>query len=133
MLSVLEKVKEKAKSDRDILAVLVFGSSAFGNSGRDIDLCLVPVKKLSNLAASKKRVAYQKISDKLDVHILDQLPLYVRKEVISHNQPLIIKNEDILTEKARLVIKDYGFFEKHYEGYLRSMKDGTGKKASVED
>jgi len=54
MINILKKVKEKAEKDKDIIAVLIFGSFLSKKRYRDIDICLVLNKKLSNLKISKK-------------------------------------------------------------------------------
>jgi len=130
MIEVLKKVKEKAKKDKDIVAVLVFGSY-LSKRYRDIDVCLVLNKKLSNLNVSKKKLSYQKISSKLDVQILQQLPLYVRMEVIRKNNPLLIKNKDKLFDTAREVIRDFDSFEKYYNDYMEYVENGPKAKAIV--
>ncbi|MFB0561374.1 MAG: nucleotidyltransferase domain-containing protein, partial [Candidatus Lokiarchaeia archaeon] len=38
---VLEELVKKAERDKDILAVMLFGSYARGEPARDIDVCLV--------------------------------------------------------------------------------------------
>jgi len=130
MLSILKNVKEKAEKDKDVIGVLVFGSFITGKAYRDIDICLVLNKRLSNLNVSKKKLSYQNISSKLDVQVLQQLPLYVKKEVLN-NKPLLIKDYDKVFDIARGIIRDFDLFEKHYNDYLEHVKNGSKKKAIV--
>ncbi len=131
MINALKKVKEKAKKDKDIAAVLIFGSFLSKKKYRDIDICLVLNKKLSNLNVSKKKLSYQKISSKIDVQILQQLPLYIKIEVIKKNKPLLIKDYDLLFDIARNVIRDFDSFEKYYNDYMEYIKNGYKEKAVV--
>ena len=125
MIDELNKVKEKAQKDKDVLAVLVFGSYLSGKGYRDIDICLVLNKKLSNLEKSRKKLSYQKIASILDIQILQQLPLYIRIEVINKNKPLLIKDEDKMFDTAREAVRDFEFFEKYYNDYLEYVKNGA--------
>lgn len=131
MINALKKLEEKAKKDKDIVAVLIFGSYLSKKGHRDVDVCLVLNKKLSNIKASKKKLSYQKISSKIDVQILQQLPLYIKMEVIRKNKPLLIKDYDQLFDTARDVIRDFDSFEKHYNDYLEYVKNGPEAKAIV--
>jgi len=128
---LLKKIKEKAEKDKDITAVLVFGSYLSKKGYRDIDVCLVLNKKLSNLKVSKKKLSYQKVSSKIDVQILQQLPLYIKMEVIRKNKPILIKNHGQLFDIARDIIRDFDSFEKHYNDYLEYVKNGYKEKAVV--
>lgn len=130
-MKLLQQIKEKAEKDKDIVAVLLFGSYLSGKGYKDIDVCLILDKKLSNLKVSKKKISYQKLSSKLDVQILQQLPLYIKKEIISKNKPLLIKNYDKLFDIALSVIKDFDLFEKYYNDYLEYVKNGPKAKAIV--
>jgi len=131
MFDELNKVKEKAQKDKDVLAVLVFGSYLSGKGHRDIDVCLVLDKKLSNLEMSRKKLSYQKIASVLDIQILQQLPLYIRMEIINKNKPLLIKDEDKMFDAARETVRDFEFFEKYYYDYLEYVKNGAKAKAIV--
>ena len=131
MIEALRNVKEKAAKDKDVSAVLIFGSYLSGKGYRDIDVCLVLNKKLPNVGLSKKKLSYQKISSKLDIQILQQLPLYIRIEVINKNKPILIKDYDKLCDIAREVVKDFEFFERYYNDYLEYVKNGPKAKAIV--
>jgi predicted nucleotidyltransferase len=130
MIEILKKVKEKSKKDSKVIAALIFGS--YPKKGyRDIDICLILDKKLSNIELSKKKLSYQKISSKLDIQIMQQLPLYIKKEILNNNKPLLIKNNEKTFNKARDIIKEFDLYEKHYNEYLEQIKNGTRKKAVI--
>ena len=131
MIDILKKVKEKAEKDKEVIAVLIFGSYLSKKGYRDIDVCLVLDKKLPNLQISKKKLSYQKISSKLDIQIMQQLPLYVRMEILRKNKELLIKDFDRLFDTARNIIRDFDFFEKYYNDYMEYVKNGSKAKAIV--
>ena len=51
------KIIGKAKKDKQVIAVALFGSSLNGK-GRDIDICIILDRKYSNLEMSKKRLYF---------------------------------------------------------------------------
>src|SRR5262245_25232134 len=80
----LERFLSVAHSDHDVLAVILFGSVARGDQtpASDVDVCLVlQPRKYIPLALSRKKLAYLKQGD-LDIHIFQQLPLYIRRRVL---------------------------------------------------
>jgi predicted nucleotidyltransferase len=131
MKTILNKFIKKAKEDKDILAVLLFGSSVSKKQFRDIDVCLVLIGKQSNLKMSKKKLEYQKISDKADVQIFQQLPLYVQKEIIKNNKPLLIKDYETLFDMVRKTNQRFEDYKKYYFDYLEYIKHGSKAKALI--
>ena len=120
----IKKILEEAKKDKQIIAVALFGSSLKGK-GRDIDICLFLDKKYSNLEMSKKRLSFLKnVSDKFDVQIFQQLPIYIRIRIIKEHKILLVKNENLLYEIAFDTIKEFGSFRKLYEMYLDKIENG---------
>ena len=131
MISELQKVKEKAEKDRDIAAVLIFGSYLSKKYYRDVDVCIVLNRNMSNIKVSKKKLAYQKISSKLDIQILQQLPLYIKMEVLKKNKILLIKDYDTVFDIARNIIRDFDSFEKYYNDYIEYVQNGYQEKATI--
>ncbi len=131
MKEILNKVIKKAKKDKEVLAVLLFGSSVSKKEFRDIDVCLVLTKENSNLKMSKKKLEYQKISDKIDIQIFQQLPLYVQKEIIKNNKVILIKDYETLFDMVRKVNNRYEDYKKYYFDYLEYVKHGSEAKTFV--
>jgi predicted nucleotidyltransferase len=74
--AVLAQLVETAKSDRDVLAVILFGSEARGEARAesDVDVCLVlEDKRLDTLGQSQKRMGYLASVD-LDIQIFPADP-----------------------------------------------------------
>jgi len=121
-----DEFMKKMKADPDVIAVLLFGSYITGKKYRDIDVCLVLNKKHSNLKMSKKRLEYAiTLSDKFDVHIFQQLPLYIRKRILEKNKILYYKDEDLFYDIAINTLKEFEFYKKIYYNYLDNVKNGN--------
>ncbi len=123
----IEKLIAKAKDDKDILAVMLFGSVARGeqNQNSDIDICLVlmPTKKPYNpLFLSNKRIEYLSQFD-LDIHIFQQIPIYIRKRVLKDGKVLFVRDEDMLYEVAFRTAQEFEDFKHIYYDYLKEIKN----------
>ena len=70
--TILDKLQGKMEEDPDILAVILYGSYAWGEEARDVDLCLVlyPDKVQKGF---DKRMEYS-YYDMMDVQIFQDLP-----------------------------------------------------------
>jgi len=126
MLSDLEKNKiiEKAIKNKDVLAIALFGSSLKGK-GRDVDIGIFLKKKLKNLNMSKIRLDFLKESSaSQDIQIFQQLPLYIRVRILKEGKILFVKDEGALYELAFSTIKEFGFYKKLYDLYLKKVNDG---------
>ncbi len=79
-------------------AILLYGSNANGKSGRDYDICLVaPGKKPLDIM----RAVYRKVdtaSKKYDVYCFEEMPLYLKWEVIANHKVVWAKDEGALYE-----------------------------------
>ena len=132
----IEKLLKKCQNDNEVLAVILFGSLARGEQkpNSDIDICLVlmPQKKpYEPIFLSHKRMEYLGQFD-LDLHIFQQLPIYIRQRVIKEGKVLLVKDEDMLYEVAFRMIQEFEDFKHIYNDYLAEVAKGgertyTGK------
>ena len=116
----IEKLLNKAKQDSEILGVILFGSKARGEStsASDTDVCLVLVnQRYDPLRLSHKKLEYLKI-EKLDIHVYQQLPLYIRHRVIKEGKVLYVQDEDGLYELAFRTAQAFEDFKPRYYSYL---------------
>ncbi len=123
----MEKIKEllgKARKDREILAVMVFGSAARGEAHRDIDICIVLNKKLESLKMSRKALQYSSVSDRFDVHVFQQLPLYIRSRILKEGKILFCRDSSALFDIAMLTIKEFEDFKPIYERHVEAVLHG---------
>lgn len=122
-MNTLERLIACSKSDDAILAVILFGSAAReeATSVSDTDVCLV-LKHGPHfpLELSRKKLDYVARFD-LDVHVYQQLPLYIRRRVLKEGKILFCQDEDALYEVAFKTIREFGDFEHGYRQYLEAV------------
>ncbi|MBU3913532.1 MAG: nucleotidyltransferase domain-containing protein [Nanoarchaeota archaeon] len=119
----IESIIKKSKKDREVLAVLLFGSS-LTRQGKDIDICLVLKEKKSNYEMTGKRIEYLKEFEDYDIQIFQQLPLYIRARILKENLILLNKNEKSLYNLAFETIKEIGFYKKLFDLCINKVKNG---------
>lgn len=122
---LINPIVEKAKKDKEILAVALFGSALKCENYRDIDICLFLNKKISNKEMTGIRIKYLgEANDKLDIQVFQQLPLYIQIRILKEGKILFVKDEDSLYELAFKTIKEFDLYEKVYEMYLDKIENG---------
>lgn len=122
MDKTIKKIVEQAKKDKNVLAVALFGSYARGEQHRDIDVCLfLKPKKQESVDMTSLRMSYMPFSEKYDVQVFQQLPIYVRIEILKDMRLLYCKDEDEVYDVAFETIRDFGHFKPAYEEYLEAV------------
>ena len=119
----LEQLLRKAQQDTDVLAVLLFGSVARGEQTptSDVDVCVVlQPRKYDALSLSRKKLAYLTHSD-LDVHVFQQLPLYIRRRVLKEGKVVLEKDADALYALAFRTAQAFEDFRLIYDAYLTEV------------
>lgn len=119
----LKKLIDKATQDEEILAVILFGSHARGEAtpASDIDVCLVLAGRNHDpLFLSRKRLDYLAVGG-LDIHLYQQLPIYIRRRVFKEGRVLFVRNEDALYDIAFRSAQAFEDFRHHYEDYLNRV------------
>ncbi|RLI99798.1 MAG: nucleotidyltransferase domain-containing protein [Candidatus Aenigmatarchaeota archaeon] len=122
-MKILKRLVETVKKDKDVLAVLVFGSYARGERYSDIDVCIVLKEKMKNLEMSRKKLYYIS-SFPLDIHIFQQLPLYIRIRVLKEGKVIYCKDMDLLYDTAIKTIKEFEDYKHIYYSYLEGVLNG---------
>ena len=115
-----------AEQDPEVLAVILFGSRARGEDtpDSDIDICLVlEPRSYSDLELSEKKLEYLAKFD-LDIHIYQQLPLYIRHRVLREGKVLFCRDEDKLYDLAFRTIREYEDFKHIYRECLEEIAHG---------
>lgn len=123
MTPVIDRLMEKVKTDEAVLAVILFGSKARGEEtpSSDIDLSLVlwPEK---NTKAEQMRVRMDYAGhSRLDVHVFQQLPLYIRSRVLKEGVVLVCKDLNVLYAVAYRTAQAYEDFKPIYRQYLEQV------------
>jgi predicted nucleotidyltransferase len=122
----LEHLLEKARADPEVLAVMLFGSTARNEetAGSDVDVCLVLTPSRYDPAVlAKKRLDYLLIGD-LDISIFHALPLYIRRRVLKEGRVEYVRDEDALYEVAYRSAQAYEDYKHLYQDYLEKVARG---------
>ena len=122
MEKALRRISEKAKHDKDVLAVMLFGSYARNEKYSDIDVCIVlNPAKLESLFLSKKRLEYLTAFPNIDIQIFQQLPLYVKMRVLRDGKTIFCRNEDLLYDLSFSTVRQFEYFKPRYLSYLEGV------------
>ena len=119
----LRELIAQAEEDREVLAVILFGSQARGDAGpgSDVYVCVVlEARAQSGIEASHNRLDYLAGRD-LDVKIFQQLPLYIRSRVLKEGRVLFVRDEDRLYELAYRTARAFEDFRPYYQAYLDAV------------
>lgn len=122
----LERCLRQAREDQDILAVILFGSVARGEQTptSDVDVCLVLQSgEYGPLTLSRKKLAYLKEGN-LDIHIFQQLPVYIRTRVLKEGKVLFERDTDALYALAFRTAQAFEDFKPIYSAYLAEVARG---------
>lgn len=123
-LAMLNKLLKAVEEDDDVLAVVLFGSAARGEHARDLDVCLVlDPERIDGLNMAKKGLKYLLKFD-LDLHLYQELPLYIQVRVLKEGQILLVKDEDKLYDVAIRTSQLFDRFQPRYERYLEGVLHG---------
>lgn len=116
------EILKKIQADKEIIAVLLFGSYVRNKEyARDIDICLVLDKKYSNKKMFEKLLKYSSLfPSKFDVKIFQHLPIYIRKRILEEGKIISLKNEPLLYDIAFQTIKEFDDFKDIYRSYIKN-------------
>lgn len=122
----IKKIIEKAKNDKDVIAIILFGSYLKKEKPEDIDVCLIlKPKKFTKLFMSKKRLEYLKsLPNNYDIQIFQQLPVFIRIRILKEGKILLNKNYEETFKVALNSIKEFELFKKHYFYCIKSAAYG---------
>ena len=119
----INELIQTVRSDSRALGLILFGSRARGEQTAlsDTDLCLVLIPApYTPLELSEKKLEYlAKFSG--DIHIFQQMPLYVKQQVLRDGEVLFCRDEDMMYELAFTAIREYADFEHVYRDYLKEV------------
>lgn len=120
-MKMFDSLVKKAKKDKNILAVIVFGSFARKETYSDIDVCLVLKQRMEPLKMSKIKIDYMKDFPSFDIQIFQQLPLYIRIRILKEGKILFCGNTGLLYDAAFATIREFEDFRPIYKSYLEGV------------
>lgn len=114
----MKKLKEIPDFDR-VKFVILFGSFAEGKQTPLSDYDFVVYYEGDSDDRFQFRIQFgAKLPEKFDLHVFQDLPLYVRKEVF-RGKLIYFKDMDFVYEAAYQTIREYEDFKKHYYDYIK--------------
>jgi uncharacterized protein len=122
----LARLVARAKTDPDVLAVLLFGSRARGEDSpsSDVDVCLVLRGDVrSDRDRAEKRVEYLAEAD-LDVAVFQSLPLHIRSRILKEAVVLYARDQDALYAVAIRTVRAWEGFRHIHRQYLDEVLRG---------
>ena len=118
-MKILDRLTRKAKKDKDILAIILFGSYARNEIFRDIDACLVLKNDKADIG--EKRLEYLSSFPDLDIQVFQGLPLYIKARILKEGKIIFCKDRNKLYDIAIKTIKDFTYYEPIYREYLEAV------------
>ncbi len=110
----LSSVAKELKRKKEVDSVIQFGSSLERKDYRDIDLCIFTVTPIS----VKERLALLRgISKEYDISFYEDLPLHLKREVLSTGKILFTKNYYKLLQLIQYVDLEYPYYKEFLEEY----------------
>ena len=118
----LSKIK-KLEDFQKVKFIILYGSGANHTMRRtsDIDLCIYYDGPSDEASKFRVKVLSELFDDIYDVHIFNQLPLYIQKEVLK-GRVLYSSDQQFLYDVAARVIKKFDDFKHRYYDYIGEKK-----------
>ena len=122
----MENLIKKAQADKDILALILFGSHARGEArpDSDMDICVVLFPEVYNPQKAFDLMVNLTYDENIDVAIYQKMPLYIRQRVLKEGKVLYCIQEEQLYEIACQTITEYADYEHLYHEYLEEVARG---------
>lgn len=113
---------ENLKKNRLVESIIQFGSSLERKDHRDVDLCIFTTKPLS----LREQFAITRDTREIfDISFYDDLPIQIRKEVLSNGKILFTKNYYKILKQLEIVDLEYPLFERFLEEYHQKRMEAV--------
>ncbi len=121
MDAVVKKVLKEDKEEK-VQFIILYGSQTQGTATplSDTDVAIFYDGDKKERFNFRVRVSGV-LGDKFDVQIFQDLPLYIRKEVLK-GEVLYQKDVDFLYETAIDTVKEYGLFKRYLDAYYEEVE-----------
>jgi predicted nucleotidyltransferase len=113
----LEKIANELKKEKFVEAIILFGSFAKGKATpiSDIDVCVIDNQKFPKKV---RRKAYAYSSEKVNISLFSELPLYIKHEVLK-GKPMFIRHKNFFRKIKEITTLEYlhtrWLWETHFE------------------
>jgi predicted nucleotidyltransferase len=119
--SVVNQIKKIG--GKKIKFIILYGSIAEGNQTPLSDIDIAVYYEGSKEERFKFRIeVLGNVNDKFDIQTFQDLPLYIRKEIISHGEILYQKNYSEIFDIFIKTIKSFGDFKPRLDIYYSGLE-----------
>lgn len=98
--------------------IMLYGSAAAGKEAKfsDVDICLYYLADKAEDMSRFRLKLLSELGEGFDVHIFQQLPLYVRRDVLKGK--IVYGDRRFVSDVAYGTIKEYEAFKPRYYDYI---------------
>lgn len=122
MKELINKIKKIDKEDK-VSFVVLFGSYASKTHNKLSDIDVAVYYEGSKKERFKFRlITSGELSNKYDIHIFQDMPIYIRKEIVKKGKIIYKKDTGKVAEVYFKVIKEFSSFEKYLNHYYNKLK-----------
>lgn len=114
----LKQVVEQLKKISYVETIIQFGSSLEREDFKDIDICLITTRTLS---MKEEMYIRKEVPDKYDLSFYDDLPLHLKKQVLTAGKVLYTKDDYHLLKIIQYVDAEYPRYKTFLEEYHQEM------------
>ena len=112
----LSELVEKAKEDKRVIAVILFGSYARKEYGyRDVDVALLPAEDTDFKNVQLEYLSSISPDRLIDISILNELPLNVQSRLFDEGIILYVRDKDRLHGYNMEMVRQWSDFERLYQ------------------
>jgi predicted nucleotidyltransferase len=120
----IHEIIELLKNINFVDSVLLFGSRARGESGRDIDICIVPSREPD----LKERLSLESMMPSgVDISLYFELPIHIRKRIFEEGKVLYSKDMYHLLTLGKETDLEYAGYKRYREYYNKSAGERMQK------
>ncbi|MAF99188.1 MAG: hypothetical protein CMH61_01105 [Nanoarchaeota archaeon] len=111
---------EQLQQSKYIETIMQFGSSIIKKKYRDVDLCLFTSNKIS--LKQKLRIV-RDVPEFFDINFFDDLPMHLKKEVISTGKILFTRDYYQFLQRARMITDEFPRFKQFLDNYHKERME----------
>lgn len=115
---IVGEVVTKLNNFDFIHSILLFGSTARGEAGRDIDICIIQSRELS----FRERLSLDALAPDVDISLFFELPVHIRKRIFEDAKVLYSVDRYYLLTLIKETDFEYSSYKKYREYYHKAMQ-----------
>ncbi len=118
----VNEIKKIDTEDR-VEFIVLYGSSVKEKYGELSDIDLAIYYRGNEEERFRFRIkVLGRVSNRFDIQMFQDLPLYIKKDIVSNGKPLYYKDYETIFDEYLRTIKRYEDFERHLNYYYSSLR-----------